>query len=95
MSKLLYHDNDISVSFYCPACKKPHTINNTWDIKDANDIVTISPSILYHGTSELFPEKNIICHSFIRNSKIEYLNDCTHNLAGKTVELPPMPIKWK
>lgn len=29
-----------------------------------------------------------ICHSFIKNGKIEFLNDCTHSLAGKTVDLP-------
>ena len=28
------------------------------------------------------------CHSFIRDGKIQYLNDCTHEFAGKTVELP-------
>lgn len=28
-----------------------------------------------------------VCHSFVRNGKIEYLNDCTHELAGQTVEL--------
>lgn len=29
-----------------------------------------------------------ICHSFVRDGKIEFLNDCTHALAGQTVELP-------
>lgn len=28
------------------------------------------------------------CHSYIRNGKIEFLSDCTHELAGKTIELP-------
>lgn len=31
--------------------------------------------------------KNTICHSFIRNGKIQYLNDCTHELAGKTIDM--------
>jgi hypothetical protein len=31
--------------------------------------------------------KCIRCHSFVRDGKIEYLSDCTHELAGKTVEL--------
>lgn len=38
------------------------------------------------------PEKNCpecyICHSFVREGKIQFLNDCTHKLAGQTVELP-------
>lgn len=29
-----------------------------------------------------------ICHSFVTDGKIQYLGDCTHELAGKTVELP-------
>jgi len=28
-----------------------------------------------------------VCHSFVRNGNIEYLSDCTHALAGKTVAL--------
>jgi hypothetical protein len=27
------------------------------------------------------------CHLFITDGKIEYLADCTHELAGKTVEM--------
>lgn len=27
------------------------------------------------------------CHSFIRDGKIQYLSDCTHELAGQTVEM--------
>jgi hypothetical protein len=28
-----------------------------------------------------------ICHSFVRDGRIEYLNDCTHELRGQTVDL--------
>lgn len=28
-----------------------------------------------------------ICHSFITDGKIQYLSDCTHELAGKTIEM--------
>lgn len=31
-----------------------------------------------------------ICHSFIRDGKIEFLNDCTHHLKGQTVDLPEL-----
>lgn len=31
---------------------------------------------------------HIICHSFIRNGQIQFLSDCTHELANQTVELP-------
>jgi hypothetical protein len=29
-----------------------------------------------------------VCHSFVTDGKIQFLNDCTHHLAGQTVELP-------
>lgn len=29
-----------------------------------------------------------ICHSFVRNGRIQFLEDCTHALAGQTVDLP-------
>ncbi len=28
------------------------------------------------------------CHSFIEKGKIRFLPDCTHSLAGQTVDLP-------
>jgi hypothetical protein len=30
----------------------------------------------------------VICHSFVRDGRIEFLSDCTHALAGQTVDLP-------
>lgn len=32
-----------------------------------------------------------VCHSFVRGGRIEFLSDCTHALAGQTVDLPPWP----
>jgi hypothetical protein len=31
------------------------------------------------------------CHSFIRAGDIQFRSDCTHELAGKTVPIPPLP----
>jgi len=30
----------------------------------------------------------LVCHSFITDGRIQYLGDCTHSLAGQTIELP-------
>lgn len=32
-----------------------------------------------------------ICHSFLTDGKMQFLTDCTHALAGQTVDLPPLP----
>ena len=37
------------------------------------------------------PFKCGICHTFITNGQIQFLGDCTHELAGQTVELPDIP----
>jgi hypothetical protein len=32
-----------------------------------------------------------VCHSFVTNGQIQFLSDCTHELAGQTVPLPDFP----
>ncbi len=32
---------------------------------------------------------DMVCHSFVTDGRIQFLGDCTHVLAGKTVDLPP------
>ena len=39
-------------------------------------------------TDDPWPWPCSICHSFVEDGKIRFLNDCSHDLAGKTVELP-------
>ena len=34
------------------------------------------------------PFKCSVCHSFVTDGKIQYLADCTHELAGQTIEIP-------
>jgi len=55
-----------------------------WEFNGDVDKPTFSPSILVRH-HEWTVEK--VCHSFVRDGKIEFLNDCTHELAGKTVPM--------
>jgi hypothetical protein len=32
-----------------------------------------------------------VCHSFITDGRIQFLNDCTHELAGQTITIPEPP----
>lgn len=34
-----------------------------------------------------YPFSCYLCHSFITDGQIQFLNDCTHKLAGQTVDL--------
>ena len=67
--------------FYCKACNEIHGINNTWAVEiNAFGKPTVNPSILIE-------KENYKCHMHIKNGKIKYLDDSTHYLAGKTVDM--------
>jgi hypothetical protein len=84
--------NRIGAMFFCPACNEHHGITYKvgWTFNGDLDNPTISPSIkVTHSPGD--PElPGVICHSFVRNGRIEYCSDSTHALAGQTVELPDM-----
>ncbi|WP_345255310.1 DUF6527 family protein [Flaviaesturariibacter amylovorans] len=37
------------------------------------------------------PSRCEVCHSFVTDGRIQFLSDCTHALAGQTVDLPELP----
>jgi hypothetical protein len=37
------------------------------------------------------PFECTVCHSFVTDGRIQFLGDCTHKLAGQTVDLPEVP----
>jgi hypothetical protein len=75
--------------FFCPACRCAHGINSQWTYNGDPDAPTIRPSVRVRYVGEHTLERaERICHSFVTDGRIEYLSDCTHSLAGQTVELP-------
>lgn len=59
----------------------------TWGFNGNLERPTFTPSILSkYSCREGEPE--YVCHSFVRDGLIQFLNDCTHALAGQTVDLP-------
>lgn len=77
----------------------------TWDGNE--DAPTIDPSIRVtavqwkindrfyrptHGKVE--SGEKTCCHSFVRAGQWQYLDDCTHELAGQTVPMVPIPVDW-
>ena len=81
-------------TFFCPGCKIYHgvwTSNRNdnqaiWTFNGDVNKPTVSPSILVRHSFSAGREK--ICDSFIREGQIQFLLDCSHDLAGQTVELP-------
>ncbi len=75
--------------FNCPACKTEHCVDDTWGFNGNVDAPTFTPSVLYR---EFEGDKvSRICHFYVKHGKIEYLSDCTHALAGKTVDMVDRP----
>lgn len=81
-------DPKITHTFWCPACECGHYIGPGWTSDGNLDAPTISPSILVRSGNA---EGQTVCHMFVRAGMIEYLSDCTHALAGKTVPMVPWP----
>ena len=69
--------------FFCPGCETPIRLKG-WEFNGNAEQPTFSPSVLTTAGSHR-------CHSFIRDGKIQFLDDCTHAFAGKTVDLPDIP----
>ena len=75
-----------TIEIRCPACDRPHCVpvgtasGWTWD--GSLTAPTLEPSLLIRGGSA-----GVVCHSFVRAGRIEYLTDSNHALAGQTVPL--------
>ena len=87
---------EMSHMIYVDAASRP---NWTWN--GSMDRPTFQPSILVTGVQRLtedeyqnylktqqLPEpKPLRCHSFVTDGRIQFLSDCTHAMAGQTVDL--------
>ena len=75
-----------------------------WAFNGDHSRPTLSPSILVTGKRRLSEDEyqrimagerleisDARCHSFVRDGEIQFLADCTHALAGRTVPLEPPP----
>jgi len=88
--KIPVSHTEFQYHFVCPGCDQEHAFNDkTWEWNEDFEKPTLSPSYLIQGRRGSGKDyENFVCHSFIKNGMIQFLNDCTHKLAGQTVELP-------
>lgn len=89
--------------FFCEGCLERHYIpvkgqsTNGWSFNNDYEKPTFKPSIkvtcntykeyCQDGFGIEGTEYEEVCHSFVTDGKIKYLNDCTHELKGQTVKL--------
>lgn len=86
----------------------PNTPGPNWGYNGNSDYPTFTPSVHVTGVQHLTEEEHatltagghveprpLSCHSFVTNGRIQYLGDCTHSMAGKTVDLPKWSEAWE
>lgn len=84
---------DGKLFFECPGCNMQHGVNveidgpPRWGWNGSLDKPTFTPSVLvrYRWGPE---QRDVVCHSFVTDGRIQFLGDCTHALAGQTIDLP-------
>lgn len=101
MAKILPIERDgkkLGYLFTCPACGFGHKICTAdahdegwpiWELTGTPEAPTIRASILVWW-DEGENRKPMRCHSYVTDGKIEFLQDCLHELKGQTVELPDL-----
>lgn len=86
-----------NVLFWCPGCDSAHRIQvgqgsgPRWGWNGSGDAPTFTPSVLvrYDGANADIPGGlPSVCHTFVTDGRIQFLADCSHKLAGQTVDLP-------
>ena len=100
MADKLLRDND-HVFFRCPGCNgRPHMVRigsdgkpgvRPWGWNQSMTTPTFNPSILitYNGhDAGVGNAPPAVCHSFVRDGRIDFCADSTHALSGQTVDLP-------
>lgn len=96
MSKACEFTDDSGWLIFCPACQCGHKFDRgRWTFNGNLERPTFSPSMLIKTNSPDSPHyqpraRSSVCHSFVRDGRIEFLGDCTHAMAGQTMDLPDM-----
>lgn len=86
MTKVLSKVSDGTFHFYCVACEVYHGFNSAWEFNGDMEKPTVNPSLLTKWNDGKTGKENV-CHLYINDGKFNYLPDCTHIYAGKTVPM--------
>lgn len=88
------------VSFFCMGCDHPHTLaikpapSPSWHFDGDFENPTFRPSVHVNPPGPHHAPSHPICHSFVTDGEIHYLNDCTHGYVG-VYEMMEYPEDWK
>ena len=82
-----HRTNDAKVLIFCPGCECAHGYDSRWQFNGDLNRPTFTPSYVVRSSND---QGDTVCHSFVTDGRIQFLGDCTHALAGQTVDLPDM-----
>lgn len=79
---------------FCPGCQTGHAFDPRWTFNGDQERPTFTPSMLVRTGPKAGADglalpgaKDQVCHSFVTDGQIRFLDDCTHELRGQTVPL--------
>ncbi len=78
---------------WCPGCEEMHVLpwkRGGWTFDGNVDAPTFTPSFRHSYKAELSEQ---VCHYILTTGVLNFCGDCTHDLAGKSVPLPDLPIE--
>jgi hypothetical protein len=97
MAKVERLDNDrlpeddpqkVLYAFHCPPCGFLHSFDARWTFNGDFDRPTFSPSLLNTTPNKPAPPGVVErCHLHVRDGKIQYCGDCSHEMSGQTIEM--------
>lgn len=88
-------DKLIGYTAHCPGCDSLHVIwtdypgHPNWAFNGNSEKPSFTPSLLVRAPGHGDPKQRR-CHSHITNGQWQFLQDCSHDLAGKTVDMLPV-----
>lgn len=84
--------------FWCPGChalhgyvlgKPSHPGGPCWSFDGNLEAPSLTPSLFMNAG--MGNPVQPVCHLYLTAGKLHFIGDCTHALAGQTVDLPPLP----
>lgn len=104
MKMILYRDNMELVVHYCPGCKRIHTVrvdgppsipgNHKWQLTGTPDNPSLHPSVRFFYPESAYKDNPDLpwyqCHYNVKNGRLEFHSDCSHELKGQTIDMPEL-----
>lgn len=91
---------------WCPACQEMHPLPDGWTFNGDLEKPTFAPSFKHTGkqcviengkwTGEWVRDANgnavdWCCHYILTAGQLQFCGDCSHALAGQTIDMPDLP----